>query len=179
MPPPFNTQISAMLALMQQQMQEAETREHRLSLLVERAPKNPRVQPPIPSSKPISAECPVLQASATLADFCSWDEAWQDYAICQHLATQSRETPVSAVRQAFDEEIQRFLRLGIICIPTSADVPAIITSVKAYIRRQRNPLLDRIEFYQRHQQRGDAPSYPDKLMPSVLFSEPTCKTCSN
>ena len=56
----------------------------------------------------------------------------------------------------FDEEIRRFLREGIICIPTPADVPAIITAVKAYIRRQHNPLLDRIEFYQRHQQRGES-----------------------
>ena len=88
MPPPFNPEVPSMLALMQQQMQAAETREHRLSLLVERALQNPRVQPPIPSSKSISAELPVLQASATLADFCSWEETWQDYAICQPLSTQ-------------------------------------------------------------------------------------------
>ena len=50
MPPPLNPEISAMLALMQQQMQVAETREHRLSLLVERALQNPRGQPSIPSS---------------------------------------------------------------------------------------------------------------------------------
>ena len=185
MPPPLNPEISAMLALMQQQMQAAETREHRLSLLVDpRGLQNPRGQPSISSSKPISTKRPVLQAFTTLADVCSWEEAWQDYAICQHLSTQSRETRVSAVRQAFDEEIRRFLREGIICIPTSADVPAIITAVKAYIRRQRNPLLDRIEFYQRHQQRGESfDSFYTSL--KELFSAcdfsnmVVCPTCSS
>ena len=94
----------------------------------------------------------MLLLSATLADFVPWEEEWTDYAKCQHLANQDRKTRVSAVRQSFDEDIRQYIRQGIIGVPTNAEVHDVIASVKAYVRRQRNSLLGRIDFYNRVQQ---------------------------
>ena len=74
----------------------------------------------------------------------------------QHLHLQDRTTRVSAVYQAFDKDIRRYLREGVIVVPPSADVPEIIAEIKKYIRRQRNPLLDRLDFSNRRQQRGES-----------------------
>ena len=107
---------------------------------------------PSPSTRAVSAERLMLLSSVTMADFVSWEEAWTDFAKCQHMANQDRETRVSAVRQSFHEYIQRYIRQEIIGVPTNADVLDGIASVKAYFRRQRNSLLDRINFYNRLQQ---------------------------
>ncbi|XP_065182117.1 uncharacterized protein K02A2.6-like [Sycon ciliatum] len=156
---PISAEIGSLLALMQQQMKAAEARETRLTTLVENATRDNQTPPSTSTScsqKPISVERPVLLSTATMADFTAWEEAWRDYAVCQHLASQSRETRVSALRQAFDADIRRFMREDVIVISHSADAPEIIIAVKAYIRRQRNPLLDRIAFYDRKQQRNES-----------------------
>ena len=81
---------------------------------------------------------------------------WRDYYECQHLSAQSRETRVSSLRQALDEELRRFLREGIIVTSPNPDADDVISAVKEYLRRQRNPLLDRIAFYDRCQSKGES-----------------------
>ena len=137
--------VASLVELMKTQMKAAKEREMRMASMLESALKpsaDGRSQPvqvtPSPSTRAVSAECPMLLSSATLADFVSWEEAWTDYAKCQHLANQDRETRVSAVHQSFDEDIRRYVRQGIIGVPTNADVPDVIASVKAYVRCQRN-----------------------------------------
>ena len=63
---------------------------------------------------------------------------------------------MAAFRQALDEDLRRFIREGIIPIPTTHDVPAALVELRKLIRRQRNPLLDRMEFYRRAQQSGES-----------------------
>ena len=53
--------------------------------------------------------------------------------MCQHLHLQDRATRVSAVRQAFDEDIRRYLREVVIVVQQSADVPEINAEIKKYI----------------------------------------------
>jgi len=143
-------EVMAMLNLMQQQMQAAADREARLTAMLTAQTNSS------PALKPIAVERPLLLSSATLADFSSWEEAWEDYSRCQLLSAQPQETRVSALRQAFDADIRRYIREGIIPIQPNDDTPAIISAVKAYVRRQRNSLLDRIEFYSRNQQAGES-----------------------
>ena len=52
---------------------------------------------------------------------------------------------------SFDGEIRRYLREGIIKISPNADVPEMIKAGKMLIRGQRNPMLDRTDFYNRQQ----------------------------
>ena len=62
---------------------------------------------------------------------------------------------MSALRQAFDEDLRRFLREGIIPIGANDDVHVITAAVKKYLRRLHNPLLDRLAFYNRKQSRAE------------------------
>ena len=129
-------QLTDFLQIFERQMQAAEAREQRLATMLQSAiqsagPSAPASgqSPPRSATKQISADCPVLLSSATLADFTSWEEAWHDYAACQHLSSQNRASRVSAVRQAFDDDIRRYLQQGVISTPSNADVPAFITAV--------------------------------------------------
>ena len=106
--------------------------------------------------KPVAVDRPIPLSSSTLADFSSWEESWEDYSVRQHLHLQDRATRVSAVRQTFDEDIGRYLREGVIIVPPSADVQEIIAEIKKYLSRQRSPLLDRLDFYNRRQQQGES-----------------------
>ena len=151
--------ISALTQLITLQIQAAETREKNLTQLVQQTLQSITQTQQSPSSAPpksVAAERPMLLSSASLADFAAWEESWRDYAVCQRLSSLGRDTRVSAVRQAFDEDIRRFLREGIIPIKSTDDSTDIIAAVKLYIRRQRNPLLDRLDFYNRRQQRGES-----------------------
>ena len=109
-----------------------------------------------PSTKTVSAERPLLLSSSTLADFTAWNEAWGNYAICQQLSSQPCETRVSAVRQSLDEDLRTSIREGIIDLSQNPDFSDIITAVQKYLRRQRNPILDSINFYSKKQQHGES-----------------------
>ena len=87
--------VASLVELMKTLMKAAEEREMRMASMLESALKpsaDGRSQPvqvtSSPSTRAVSAERPMLLSSATLADFVSWEEAWTDYAKCQHLANQ-------------------------------------------------------------------------------------------
>ena len=184
--------LETMQSLFEQQLKASAERERRLEDLLERTLKSVASSASAPStlssptsssSKNVSVDRPVLINSATLADFEAWEESWHDYAQCQHLSTQTRETRVSALRQAFDEDIRRYLREGTIPLSTTPDTDEIIAAVKKYIRGQRNPLLDRIDFYNRRQQPSE--SFDNfytslkELFKSCDFTEINiCPTCN-
>ena len=150
--------ITALTQLLAQQMQASEQRERQVAALLESITQQQHSTSSSrqAASKNVAAERPVLMSSATLADFAAWEELWQDFSRCQHLSEQNRETRVAAVRQCFDEDLRRFLREGTIVLPRNPDSWDIIAAVQAFLRRQRNPLLDRIDFYSRHQQRRES-----------------------
>ena len=65
-----------------------------------------------------------------MSDFIAWEDAWSDYAQCQHLASQDRETGLSALRSTLDEDIRRFIRQGVISLPPNPDVPDVLVALK-------------------------------------------------
>ena len=148
-----------LMKMMRDQLAAAERREKQLNdtlrLVIESTTPSQAAASRTPARQ-IAVERPILLSTSSLAEFSAWEEEWKDYAICQQLATQSQETRVSAVRLSMDEEIRRFLREGIIKVSGHADVPEIISAVKTFIRGQRNPLLDRIDFYNRQQDKGES-----------------------
>ena len=129
------------------------------------AANNVKTSSSAPAPKSVSAERPVLLSTAKVAEFIAWEEAWRDYAQCQCLASHDRHTRMSAFSQALDEDLRRFIREGSIAFPDNADIADAIPVLQHYIRRQKNPLLDRIEFYKRRQQRGE--SLTHFIRPSV------------
>ncbi|XP_065190755.1 uncharacterized protein LOC135821686 [Sycon ciliatum] len=163
--------VVALTKLVAGQMQAAKAREQQLSKLFQDtlkslqqqqqqptglAPTSTRSTPTsAPTPKPLSQDRPMLLSTASLADFATWEEAWDNYSACQQLASHGLNTRVSALRQAFDEDLRRFLREGIIPIGANDDVHVIIAAVKKYLRRLRNPLLDRLAFYNRKQSRAE------------------------
>ena len=90
---------------------------------------------------------------------------------------------MAAFRQTLDDDLRRFIREGVIAIADSADVDVAIEAIREYIRRQRNPLLDRLDFYRRCQQRKE--SFDNfytslrELYHACAFSDNSvCSTCS-
>ena len=98
---------------------------------------------------------PMLLSSATAADLTAWEDAWHDFSCCQKLSCQDKQTRASTIRQCLDEDLRRFIREDTISVPADPDASDIIDAVRTFIRRQRNPLLDRISFYNRQQHRGE------------------------
>ncbi|XP_065193134.1 uncharacterized protein LOC135824328 [Sycon ciliatum] len=149
--------IAALADLFKKQMEAANEREKRLDAIITGLTQQsqPRSSPAPPAPKPVAAERPMLLSSASLSEFAAWQELWEDFSRCQHLTAQSRETRVSAIRQCLDEDLRRFIREGTIVIATNPDACDVLEAVKQFLRRQRNPILDRIEFYKRTQQKGE------------------------
>ena len=152
----FSVDLALLLGTIQAQMQASVALETQLTSMLQQALTASQLSPgssPNRSSlttatgKPVSAERPVFLSSATLSNFTSWEEACDDYSRCQHLSSQDQQTRMAAFRQSFDEDLHRFIREDVIKIPPSADVSGAIAALKVLIRRQQNPLLDRIDFY--------------------------------
>ena len=180
--------VAALTRLLERQMQAAEEREKRLQDMLTATlgslPKqssNP--QTTTSSTRQVSAERPILISSATQADFTAWEELWRDYAQCQHLSLQDRETRVAAIRQCLDEDLRRFIRQGTIFLPDNPDVQDVIDAVKEFVRRQRNPLLDRLDFYNRRQDKNESfdsfhTSLKELFSWSAFAGVNLCSTCT-
>eukprot|EP00117_Sycon_ciliatum_P005280 scpid93830/ scgid9294/ len=91
-----------------------------------------------------------------MADLGVWRESWADYSQCQHMQDQDKDICAAALRQCLDDDLKRYIREGVISFPSATDVCEIIAALHHYIRSQRNPLLDRIEFYKRHRENGES-----------------------
>ena len=162
--PPLVVDLNQLLQVNHAQVRASAQRDEQLKALLETFSSgqppvpvvSPAPTPHIPAAKPIAVDRPTLLSSATLADFTAWSEAWDDYARCQLLSTQPLLTRMSAFRQTLDEDLRRFIREGIISIPDTSDVQEAKDELRKFIRRQRNPLLDRMEFYRRAQQPGES-----------------------
>ena len=67
-------------------------------------------------------------------------------------------------------------------MPSDPDADDVIVGVKSFIRRQRNPLLDRITFFERRQQKGESfdPYYAhlNELFKASDFTSSLCSPCT-
>ena len=176
--------ISAMLAMMKDQMDQ----NRELLLALQQSGSGTRTtgapgDTTRTSDKPInSKDAPRLLAGSTLSDFTRWLERWEDYVVCQHLACQSREAQVAALRVCLDDDLLRFVRQGVIVVNGTATVTDYITSIKEYIRAQQNPLLDRIKYFQRTQEVGESfdefyTSVKELQVSCDFASDDMCDTC--
>ena len=130
--------LALLLGTIQVQMQASAAWETQLTPMLQQALTASQLSPgssPNRSSvttatgKPASAERPVLLSSATLSDFTSWEEAWDDYSRGQHLFSQDQQTCMAAFQQSLDKDLRRFIREDVIKIPPSADIPGGIAAL--------------------------------------------------
>ena len=88
----------------------------------------------------------------------------------------------AAIRQTLDEDLRRFVREGIITMPSDPDADNVIVGVKSFIRRQRNPLLDTIAFFEHRQQKGGSfdsyYAHLNGLFKASDFTSSLCSPCS-
>ena len=92
-------------------------------------------------------------------------------------------TQRAALRQALDEDLRRFIREGIIAVTDRDDTQVVIDALRGYIRRQRNPLLDRLALYGRKQQTGKSfdnfYTSLNELYKASDFGLPLCQPCTS
>ena len=185
---PAPATLESILSIVQQQLQASEAREAKLTALLEKATSGPSSSPTpsppaAPAAKTVSIERPMLTSSATMADFVAWEEAWKDYARCQGLAKHDKGTRFAAIRQTLDEEMKRFIREGIIPLSPDPDTEEVITAVRTFVRRQRNPLLDRLDFFQRQQHKGESfdlyYAALNELFKASDFTSSLCHSCTS
>ncbi|TRY79352.1 hypothetical protein TCAL_04574, partial [Tigriopus californicus] len=150
-------------------LSEAQEREERLIGMlnqqdrsqIQGASNAPQASSSTPGTRAINVDRPMLSCTATLSDFVTWKEGWDNFSLCQHLDTQSRPT---------------------IVVQPDDDIKEIISDLKKYIRAQRNPLLDRIEFYKSGQESGEPfdnffTRLKELYAPCDFQSDPNCPTC--
>ena len=157
--------LQQLVQLCQQQVKDAARREEKMAQLLEMALKKEarqtKVQPSeadnqmLTASSKVNVTPPPLSANMTVTEFLAWKDAWKDYKLCQKLNSLDKETKVAAMRQCLDEDLKRYLRQGIIQTPTNPDDDDYLLALEKYARKQRNPLLDRIDFYNYQQDAGE------------------------
>ena len=153
------SELATLVKLLQRQVEQSMEREKRLEDILmlskqsEYLSNQARVGN-LSNQRPlqVNVERPVLSATATLSDFLSWKEAWLDFAVCQHFDRQDGRTRTAALRQSVDDDLRQYMRQDIIQVGEDDDVEKILTALEQFIRRQRNPLLDRIEYYNLRQE---------------------------
>lgn len=92
----------------------------------------------------------------TMADFHTWQEGFKGYVSVSRLNNECNlEGRRAIIRSALDSEWQKLWHVGMLGINQTDDVEQVINCIREYIRQQRNPLLDRRDFYRRNQQSGE------------------------
>ncbi|KAF0291834.1 hypothetical protein FJT64_001088 [Amphibalanus amphitrite] len=173
-----NAQLERLTALLAQQSEQAAQREERLAeqaaqreerlaTMLERALAN-QVQQPIarsetavtesrqpaatPAKLPSSAiSTPHLTSSASLKEFGTWRQKFDDFRLLTHLETLPIAEQKAALMSLLDDEWTRTLRYSL-QIPSEADLKTVIDTMEAHLRGQRSIILDRRDFYSRVQE---------------------------
>ena len=153
--------IPQLIQLFQEQLQATAQREKRLAALLERTLHDGNGQRAYDDRarqhKTVNcSDCPILRAKASLADFVGWKEAWSDFAACQGIRAAKEETQKAVLRQCLDEELRRSARQGVIVLNEQSTVDGWLQALEVFIWKQRNVLLDRMEFYRACQTEGES-----------------------
>jgi len=92
-----------------------------------------------------------------LSLFRDWRQRWEEYSAAQRLTQDcSLLTQHGILRSALDSEWTILWNAGCLNITTSHSVDEAIQLMEDYLRKKRNPLLDRQEFHRRDQQPGES-----------------------
>ena len=108
----------------------------------------------LPPRLPASATpAPQLSSSASLKEFESWRQKFHGYSLLTGVNRLAQPEQKAALLALLDDDWTRVVRYGL-PIPEDADMNTIITAMQTHLRRQRNVIIDRRDFYMRVQEAG-------------------------
>ncbi|MPC54531.1 hypothetical protein E2C01_048452 [Portunus trituberculatus] len=94
---------------------------------------------------------PHLTASASLREFDTWRHKFEGYVTLARIDCLSLAEQRAALAAVLDDEWTRTLRYGT-SLPRDAELKTILDTMSAYLRSQRNIIMDRRDFYSRVQE---------------------------
>ncbi len=106
-------------------------------------------------TKSKKVDTPVLGPvdSVSMADYRTWRESFEGYSNVLKLQTECDLTGRrTMLRQALDPSWAKLWTTGMLNVKQADDVTDILNLIRAYLRKQRSPLLDRRDFHCRNQQ---------------------------
>ena len=130
--------------------------------------------------KPTNASpAPRLNANCSLREFSSWKLKWADYCLLNNVEKLELKEQKAVFRSLLSDEWYRVIQfvLQIKLDDESITNNEIINEMQAYLRSQRNVVLDRKDFYLRNQQQGESfDDYYMTLQEIAAFCD-FCETC--
>ena len=108
----------------------------------------PRVHRRFPQG---TTPAPHLSSSVSLREFDAWRHKLEGYAMLTGITTLTHAEQRSALMSLLDDDWTRALRYGL-NVSDTADLKTILDAMEAYLRGQRNIILDRRDFYSRTQE---------------------------
>ena len=107
--------------------------------------------PRLPAS---ATPAPRLSSSASLKEFESWRQKFSGYVLLTGVSRLPAAEQRAALLALLDDDWTRVVRYGL-PVAQDADVNAVITAMQAHLRRQRNVIIDRRDFFTRVQELGE------------------------
>ncbi|UYV68051.1 HNRNPK [Cordylochernes scorpioides] len=131
------------------------------ALLQQMATRNPT--PTVPLGAPPHHATKIIQLpklaspeELTMSFFRDWKQRWNDYVDAQQVATFPLSTQQATLRAALHSEWTILWQSGRLHISTTTTLDEAVNALEAYLRKKRNPLLDRQDFHRRDQQTGES-----------------------
>ncbi|UYV72781.1 HNRNPK [Cordylochernes scorpioides] len=131
------------------------------ALLQQKATRNPT--PTVPLGAPPHHATKIIQLpklaspeELTMSSFRDWKQRWNDYVDAQQVATFPLSTQQVTLRAALHSEWTILWQSGRLHISTTTTLDEAVNALEAYLRKKRNPLLDRQDFHRRDQQTGES-----------------------
>lgn len=165
-------QLEQLTALMARQMEEAQRREERLTSVLEGLATSQRVSSAGEDGESVSradgaatrmqvklphtaTPAPHLSSSASLKEFDAWRHKFEGYVKLTRINCLPPDEQRSALLALLDVDWARTLRFGL-TLPDEADLKATLDAMETHLRRQRNVIVDRRDFYSRVQEEGES-----------------------
>ena len=157
----MTTVLSALTKILENQQQQSTNRDEQItSILDTQRQLTERIAHMTPSTprKPTNASpLPRLSANCSLREFTNWKTKFKDYCLLNNVEKLEEKEQKAVFRALLDDE---WLRVIQFVLHTKLDdehsnTDDVISEMQAYLRSQRNMVLDRKHFYSRNQQIGE------------------------
>ncbi|XP_043209539.1 uncharacterized protein LOC122374691 [Amphibalanus amphitrite] len=98
---------------------------------------------------------PRLHSSASLIEFDTWRRKFDGYCLLTRVRELTTAEQKAALIAVLDDDWTRIVDFGL-QLPADADLDSVLEAMQKYLRRQRNVIVDRMDFTARLQQPGES-----------------------
>ena len=176
--------LATLTKILQEQQQQSTIRDQQIETILETqkqlTEQISKSNGPSTPKKPTNASpAPRLNASCSLREFSSWKLKWVDYCLLNNIEKLELNEQKAVFRSLLNDEWLRVIQfvLQIKLDDENITNDEIIEGMQAYLRSQRNVVLDRKDFYLRNQQQGESfDDYYMTLQEIAAFCD-FCETC--